>query len=417
MTLLRCLNNYIQYGIVEAGPRGELLARVMLLMCRDATVDNEHSDRQGTETVKVGDFLNQLYGHERSGIIRGHFGDNADSFMGGYLSFNHFIYVNVLPPIETMEFYYVLHMALFCRRNQDLVDLIIPVKLAGGQFSFILVQVKNHQRGYGFPPIPSTIAGDLFGTKELVESEWCADVTMAEKTLKIEGDDFNRIADTCKRCVKATVRALEQRSDDVRTLTKMADFVKSKLQEKGKVLRINEDLLDNITKRLCDGFRDLFDKYGNLRPAPSDENKKSKWQVTPSDFKFPYLYLFMQLGRQFDDEGGHWAILGRTKTGNLGREETERPGDASVWVGSFGISNSVYPFMNMFGNAQDNTLLLRLRESWADPCESLQNAHARRQFGGDDDAFKVNIACLESTLVATYGQFKNWNRSGASSSD
>jgi hypothetical protein len=44
----------------------------------------------------------------------------------------------------------VSSLAIFCRRNETAIDLMIPYRRSDGVFSFILVQVKNYE----------TISGD-----------------------------------------------------------------------------------------------------------------------------------------------------------------------------------------------------------------------------------------------------------------
>jgi len=64
-------------------------------------------------------------------------------FMNGVVSFTQFIYTIDSLTLDELSVFFLRKSAVFCKRNQQAIDLIIPVLLEEG-FSAIIVQCRNY---------------------------------------------------------------------------------------------------------------------------------------------------------------------------------------------------------------------------------------------------------------------------------
>jgi hypothetical protein len=83
------------------------------------------------------------------GVVNEHLVKNKsspffDSFLQGFVYFTHFVNVVYTPTLEDMKRFFSRGAAIFCRRMQEGIDCIIPVMLPAGEWSYILVSVKNY---------------------------------------------------------------------------------------------------------------------------------------------------------------------------------------------------------------------------------------------------------------------------------
>lgn len=148
--LLKYLRNEIREGVVEAGYRGELVAKILLLLARDSAVIVSKGNAPVHSFVQMTSVYNYLVSLCGKANIDSNFehlteDDFGKRFLnGGVVYFTHFAYVTYTPSRETMGQFFNRGAAIFCKRNQVGIDLIIPVKMVDGEWSFILVTVKNY---------------------------------------------------------------------------------------------------------------------------------------------------------------------------------------------------------------------------------------------------------------------------------
>ncbi|WP_337892720.1 hypothetical protein, partial [Mesomycoplasma ovipneumoniae] len=87
-----------------------------------------------------------------------------------------------------------------------------------------------------------------------------------------------------------------------------------------------------------------------MKTEPTSE-KVATNAAKQGEFKFPYLYIFLQVGNSVDNGlADQWNILGRSgsTSGYLSDNSTTGPWDESVWFDSFGISAELFPFLKLF---------------------------------------------------------------------
>ena len=128
--LIQILNKQIKKGAVEAGYRGELAARMLLLLARDLAVmepsETEESGKAYTHRhiFTVEKFLKTLGGEEFAKLVEDSkpSAEDKKKFMQGFLSFNHFVYVTDKVSVDDMEIYFSRGAAIFCRRGQTGCD-------------------------------------------------------------------------------------------------------------------------------------------------------------------------------------------------------------------------------------------------------------------------------------------------------
>ena len=149
---LKALNHYVMGGVVEAGFRGELLTKLTCLMAMDYLLNSKEMDPlppdqlRFSRVVRVSQFLNalitprtgntfcdMLHGVKRnepfpSGTL------NVDesklqTFLSGYVFFNHFIRVEVKVSIPMLVHAWNRGAAIMCQTGAKGIDYVIPVIL------------------------------------------------------------------------------------------------------------------------------------------------------------------------------------------------------------------------------------------------------------------------------------------------
>lgn len=151
--LLEHLISQVKQGVVEAGYRGELVAKIILLLARDlAVVGGETPATANDSTTSVIDactvqqYLDTLCGKETvAKYLKAECPvQDFQAFLQGHVYFTHFVYIVYTPTLEQMKKFFMRGAAIFCRRMQQGIDCIIPVFLHNDHWSYILVSVKNY---------------------------------------------------------------------------------------------------------------------------------------------------------------------------------------------------------------------------------------------------------------------------------
>ena len=123
-----------RHGFVDKGEIGEYIARYLLINAMYNCLYFVGKSRRTMRPVLVTDFFKELCKIQ-----------NINDFAKvkqGTLLFNHFISLESVVTLDDMPYYYTRCAAIFCKTNNPGVDLILPVRLEGGAFSFILIQVR-----------------------------------------------------------------------------------------------------------------------------------------------------------------------------------------------------------------------------------------------------------------------------------
>eukprot|EP00743_Colponemidia_sp_Colp-15_P003175 GILK01003430.1.p1 GENE.GILK01003430.1~~GILK01003430.1.p1 ORF type:complete len:1113 (+),score=138.28 GILK01003430.1:63-3401(+) len=136
---LETLSRLIQLGTIDAGSRGELVARLLLLLAfdRHCSQINDGSPFKYSRSVLLIDFLNSLFGTKEW--------DLPAALQGAAVCFTHFEFLDFVPPKDLLREALYRCAALICKKNAPAIDLVIPLLLKSGTVSAIVVQVKNHQ--------------------------------------------------------------------------------------------------------------------------------------------------------------------------------------------------------------------------------------------------------------------------------
>lgn len=150
---------YIREGIVEGGVRGELAARLLFLLAwdhacmKDALAYTPRLDICGghrvlyTRPLTVRQFLHSLADEQRlHAALKGQIADREmQRFLDGKVFFTHFTAVTYRVERPDLIEFFESSAAVMCKRGEQSIDLIIPVRLRPGVMSYILVQVRNYR--------------------------------------------------------------------------------------------------------------------------------------------------------------------------------------------------------------------------------------------------------------------------------
>jgi hypothetical protein len=139
----------IRIGDVEAGYRGELVARILLCMAYDSAAASTYTDARRspfTKPVTVEAFLLSLGGQALldSLVVEGQHVDKAE-FLRGLVYLTHFVAVKY--PAGNVDFrkFFVRGAGILCKPLQIGIDLMIPIWLSEAEMTYILIQVRNNR--------------------------------------------------------------------------------------------------------------------------------------------------------------------------------------------------------------------------------------------------------------------------------
>ncbi|CAG8671789.1 6137_t:CDS:1, partial [Paraglomus occultum] len=142
MEILRVFGDSLKNGFVEAGHRGEIVARLVLILCwRQCVCVRKNKKANYTTTVKLKAFLKVLLGNSSAAdIVVQKIGKEL---LDGKLFFTHFIPLQETPSQQTLRKLWKRCAAGILKRNQRGVDILLVLKLGKNNFTFVMIQVKN----------------------------------------------------------------------------------------------------------------------------------------------------------------------------------------------------------------------------------------------------------------------------------
>ena len=151
--LVSSIRNHI---VVNAGDQGELVGRILCLLAIDKAIQSKPKLwNMYSQTVTVQEFFNALVGPESCKKLSPIFTKQANSITlrNSKIRFNHFAYAEFTPTrLDLIEFFF-RGAAIFCKRNQKGVDIIIPVAMVQDDeipiteknITFIGIQVRYRE--------------------------------------------------------------------------------------------------------------------------------------------------------------------------------------------------------------------------------------------------------------------------------
>jgi hypothetical protein len=167
VSLLEKLISAIRNGWIEGGYRGELVARLVLMLametCIKKTVSEKPKHNQFSHPVLVNNFIEALFGVRLDDWFNSKYNDEDEELkkfkpqcvgklVRGMIFFTSFISITYTPTSNDMLEFLTRGVAIICKRNQKGIDFIIPILLPKddnyyplevGQITYLLVQVKN----------------------------------------------------------------------------------------------------------------------------------------------------------------------------------------------------------------------------------------------------------------------------------
>lgn len=196
----------LKNGLVEAGFRGELVARIILILGWQHMLSG---DTLYTQEKSVRDFLNTLFGNYQTLKQR----DNRlkslklkTTFLQSKLCLTHFVQLNDPPSCQVLKRLFERGAGAILGRNARGGDLLLPVKMnntSEEQFSFILIQVKNYSTsGQAYTEAATTrlTPSSVFGESELANLDlpylcfyWSLGATESNSRLQFKSwEDFEQ---------------------------------------------------------------------------------------------------------------------------------------------------------------------------------------------------------------------------------
>ena len=139
LELIKAVGYITSMGYVDMEEIGELIGRLILIFamhhCLRAEAEENPIEKSLMQPISVKRYLTSLLN-----LKNGDLNSIGDDLLEGILFFNHFYSVNSCIKHTDLISYFTRCVAIFC--NQPGIDIILPVYLKGGRFTFILVQIK-----------------------------------------------------------------------------------------------------------------------------------------------------------------------------------------------------------------------------------------------------------------------------------
>ncbi|KAG9284255.1 hypothetical protein G9A89_002065 [Geosiphon pyriformis] len=130
--VLQRFNEILKKGFVDARPREEVVARIILILA----VRSIQKTKQWKSIAITVQRLMELL--DPAAV------DNLQHFEDATVAFTHFIPITYFPETCYLKEYYQRRCAVILKGNNPGGDIMIPVKLPEDRYSYILVQVENY---------------------------------------------------------------------------------------------------------------------------------------------------------------------------------------------------------------------------------------------------------------------------------
>jgi len=129
--LIKQLSDAMRCGVVDGGSRGELVARLLLILAVDQAIKQSLWKQELSHTcpVTVELFFDHLFGADALSKPVCSSNDQRELFKRGLIFFTHFIPVYYKPRRQHLLHALTRGAAIICERNNQGVDIIIPVLL------------------------------------------------------------------------------------------------------------------------------------------------------------------------------------------------------------------------------------------------------------------------------------------------
>lgn len=143
---LEPLISFIREGLVEPGPKGELTVRILLTLAWDHAIHKKQEgspDFMYTCPLTVKEYLSALM-VDLSSLEGQISSENLQVLFNGVVFFTHFIAIERGITKESLHCFFCRGAAIQCQRGQTAIDHGIPVLLANGEFTYIIIQTRNY---------------------------------------------------------------------------------------------------------------------------------------------------------------------------------------------------------------------------------------------------------------------------------
>jgi hypothetical protein len=156
VNVLDDLKTAMALGTVNAGDRGELIGRIVLLIAKDISSKKHNPAGLFSDPVPLKVFLDCLLRSTKDLPTLGHLENSL-------ISFTHFGLCEYDPTAEkTLKDFYRNRTAIITKKNYAAVDLVIPLLLPASQvYGFIRIQVKNTEAS-----MQSKVSAEFKASKE-----------------------------------------------------------------------------------------------------------------------------------------------------------------------------------------------------------------------------------------------------------
>lgn len=140
---LQNINTFVSLmGLNATGAIGEIIAQVILLKAFD-NVQIQNKSGEFSKPISVELFLKSLFGEANFKDLN----LNDTNLLGGLVCFSHFIHkLDDFKAEDAIQFFVGRCAACQFKKCHESSDLLIPIVLKDNTITYIIIQVKNHQK-------------------------------------------------------------------------------------------------------------------------------------------------------------------------------------------------------------------------------------------------------------------------------
>ncbi|CAG8854498.1 42178_t:CDS:1, partial [Gigaspora margarita] len=245
------LSEALKKGVVEAGYRGELTARLLLLNAWDCCIKKKNEKEKNSDDTNISknyfrfvtleEFLKSLLADNVYKKIKNRLEETVKftgrKFSEAYIKFTHFINITYTPDRKDLENALIRGVAFSCKRNQQGADIIIPTYMGTldetvdeDRISYILIQVKNHStnnKGHGYLKSATTMLSPAYiGIEDLSHMPFLS--LYLQLGAKSESSDVPKSESTKTRNMTSCKRKIAEVLEDYKTDAKETrkEFIK-----------------------------------------------------------------------------------------------------------------------------------------------------------------------------------------------
>lgn len=290
------VNGMMKKGMVDPGPRGEFIARLISILSFDKSCMSLASNLKYplfTRPISLKTFLLNFTIYEN--FLRA--ADNQvdeeklNCMLDGSVFFTHAVQITYTPTVEQLRDLYERGVFVNCKRGQSGIDCLIPLKLKDGRYSFVGIQsrvyslndpklktasqdITAEKIGIELDDVPYLILYHSFGYEntEILNLKELSAETEEEKVGSMEIEKGSK--GTKGERADSNISKLKKRKNETLVQAKRPKADKIAENDPNQVivgfLGLSEFIFSALSPGICDTLEDMLISWSTHQPGKLD---------------------------------------------------------------------------------------------------------------------------------------------------